>query len=70
MTACVFKGFYITLGDIHSNGKWYDVFICDGMESDVTVRSDAERGPFNATMVQRIMRALLVVMLRKNISMP
>lgn len=49
MTACVFKGFYITLGDIHSNGKWYDVFICDGMESDVTV-SDAERGPFNATM--------------------
>lgn len=45
MTACVFKGFYITLGDIHSNGKWYDVFICDGMESDVTVRSDAERGP-------------------------
>lgn len=50
MTACVFKGFYITLGDIHSNGKWYDVFICDGMESDVTVRSDAERGPFNATM--------------------
>lgn len=50
MTACVFKGFYITLGDIHSKGKWYDVFICDGLESDVTVRSDAERGTFNATM--------------------
>ena len=50
MTACVFKGFCITLGDINSNGKWYDVFICDGMESDVTVRSDAERGAFNATM--------------------
>ncbi len=50
MKACVFRGFYITLGDIHSNGKWYDVFICDGLESSVTVRSDAERGAFNASM--------------------
>ena len=48
--ACMGSGFHFALGDIHSDGKWYDVFIAEGCESSVTIRSTEERKEFNEKM--------------------